>query len=42
MFVYVTFFLIFDLPSTYGRTHPMALDRGESAVFSIFASPVFI
>ena len=42
LFVYVLFFLIFDLSPTYGRTHLMALDRGESALFFIFASPAFI
>ena len=42
LFVYVLFFLIFDMPPTYGRTHPMASDRGESALFFIFASPAFI
>ena len=37
LFIYVLFFLIFDLSPTYGRTRPMASDRGESALFFIFA-----
>ena len=42
LFVYVLFFLIFDLSLTYGRARPMASDRGESTLFFIFASPAFI
>ena len=42
LFVYVLFYLIFDLSPTYERTHPMASDRGESALFFIFASSAFI
>ena len=40
--IYLFIYLFFDLPPTYGRTHPMASDRGESALFFIFPSPAVI